>query len=186
MKQPLIFYKAQIFLLKYRIIWYDYVVAYFKNSMQRAMPLKELICLAGKNKVQIRIGGKDYTLVGIEAEEYIQKVGLYIDKKINEITRSNSLLSTSMASILAAVNVADDFFKSHENEKRLEDELARACEELEKLRRENESLLESNSNLISRNTLLQLELAKREAELSEVRASLERTSRKKEPGYEEG
>nr|WP_114296979.1 cell division protein ZapA [Anaerobacterium chartisolvens] len=142
--------------------------------------------MAGKNKVHIRIGGKDYTLVGIEAEEYIQRVGLYIDKKINEITRSNSLLSTSMASILAAVNVADDFFKSRENEKRLEDELERACEELEKLRHENERLLESNSNIISRNTLLQLELAKREAELSEVRASLERTSRKKESGYEEG
>jgi cell division protein ZapA len=34
-----------------------------------------------KNKVNVRIAGKDYTLVGTESDEYIQKVGLYIDKR---------------------------------------------------------------------------------------------------------
>jgi len=62
--------------------------------------------MAEKNKVEVRIAGKDYTLVGCESEEYIQKVALYIDKKMTEIMRMNNKLSTSMASVLTAVNVA--------------------------------------------------------------------------------
>ena len=34
-----------------------------------------------KNKVYVRIAGKDYTLMGVESDEYIQKIGMYIDKK---------------------------------------------------------------------------------------------------------
>jgi len=52
--------------------------------------------MAEKNKVEVRIAGKDYTLVGCESEEYIQKVALYIDKKMTEIMRMNNKLSTSM------------------------------------------------------------------------------------------
>ncbi|MCX8130798.1 MAG: cell division protein ZapA [Clostridia bacterium] len=125
--------------------------------------------MAEKNKVDIRIAGKEYTLVGSESDEYIQKVGLYIDKKMNEIMRINSKLSTSMAAVLTAINVADDYFKAHENEGYLKKELKKASEELERLREDNRSLVSENSSINSKVTSLQLELAKREAELNEVR-----------------
>jgi cell division protein ZapA len=127
-----------------------------------------------KNKVDVRIAGKDYTLVGSESDEYIQKVGLYIDKKMNEIMKANGRLSTSMAAVLTAINVADDFFKAHDAENNLRKELKKAQDELEKLRETNKVISSENAILNNRNTNLQLELAKREAELGEVRNSLDK------------
>lgn len=130
-----------------------------------------------KNKVGVRIAGKEYTLVGIESDEYIQKVALYIDKKMNEIVKINSKLSTSMAAVLAAVNVADDFFKTHENEVHLKKELKYIQEEVARLREENKQLVNENAVLANKANHLQLELVKREAELNEVRNSTGRTIR---------
>lgn len=132
--------------------------------------------MTGRNKVIIRIAGKDYTVVGVEAEEYIQKVGLYIDKKMNEIMRVNSKLSTSLAAVLTAVNVADDFFKVSESDVRHKNELNKLNEELQLFREEKRQLSQENTALTSTNSGLQLELAKREAELREVRNSLEKAT----------
>ncbi|MDP4182396.1 MAG: cell division protein ZapA [Bacillota bacterium] len=134
--------------------------------------------MSSKNKVNIRIAGKDYTLVGVESEEYIQRVGLYIDKKINEIMKQNARLSTSMAAVLTAINVADDYFKAFEAEKNLEKELEDVKAELEKLKETNKFLSNENSVCTSKNTNLRLELAKREAELGEVRNSLDKVRHK--------
>lgn len=139
--------------------------------------MKELILVSDKNKVEVRIGGKDYTLVGVESEEYIQKVALYIDKKMNEIMRVNNKLSTSMASVLSAVNVADDYFKAYENVINLNKELKAANEEIGRLKEENRRLTNENAIVSNKNTNFQLELAKREAELSEVRNSLEKITK---------
>lgn len=133
--------------------------------------------MTSKNKVVIRIAGKDYTLVGMESDEYIQKVGLYIDKKMNEILMRNNRLSTSLAAVLTAINVADDFFKSREAEINVTKEKEAVNEELEKLKNEIMQLKEENSSLAAKNTTLQLELAKREAELGEVRNSIDKGSR---------
>ncbi len=133
--------------------------------------------MTSKNKVVIRIAGKDYTLVGVESDEYIQKVGLYIDKKMNEILMRNNRLSTSLASVLTAINVADDFFKSRDTELSIRREKEAASEELERLKKEIMQLKEENSSLSAKNTKLQLDLAKREAELGEVRNTLDKGSR---------
>mgnify|MGYP001340817358 FL=1 len=133
--------------------------------------------MAERNKVNVRIAGKDYTLVGKETEEYIQKVALYVDKKLNTIMNQNSKLSTSMASVLAAINIADDYFKACENIDNLSRELNSLREEIQKLRDENTSLANENEVLINKNTNYQLQLAKREAELNEVRNSFKREKR---------
>jgi cell division protein ZapA len=131
--------------------------------------------MSGKNKVYVRIAGKDYTLVGVESDEYIQKIAMYIDKKMIEIMKVNSRLSTSMAAVLTAVNVADDYVKAHESEHHLKKELKHINEEVEKLKGENRRLISENALLSGRGTNLQLELAKREAELHEVRNSQNKT-----------
>jgi len=91
---------------------------------------------------------------------------------MNEILMRNSSFSTSLAAVLTAINVADDFFKSRESESVVNKEKESIREELEKLSSENVYLKEENNTLSSKNTALQLELAKREAELGEVRNSL--------------
>ncbi|NJD01390.1 MAG: cell division protein ZapA [Ruminiclostridium sp.] len=133
--------------------------------------------MMGKNKVEVKIAGKDYAIVGAESEEYIQKVGLYIDRKMNEVMRSNNKLSTSMAAVLTAMNVADDYFKCHESESLLKKELKKLQEEFSGLKEEKKKVSEENSVISSNNSNLQLELAKREAELREVRNSLDKATR---------
>lgn len=133
--------------------------------------------MTSKNKVVIRIAGKDYTLVGTEPDEYIQKVGLYIDKKMNEILLRNSSFSTSLAAVLTAINVADDYFKARTQELTLAKEKDALAEEVERLRNEVSHLKEQNTALTAKNTSLQVDLAKREAELGEVRNSVNKGSR---------
>ena len=132
--------------------------------------------MAGKNKVIVKIAGKDYALVGVESEEYIQKIALYVDKKTTEVIRANSTLSTAMASVLTSLNVADDFYKALQERNTFENELNEARIMLDRLKSENKSYMEDNERLTTKNTNLQLELAKREAELSEVRNSLEKAT----------
>jgi len=135
---------------------------------------KELILVSSKNKVEVRIAGKDYTLVGIESDEYMQKIALYIDRKMTEIMRVNSKLSTSMASVLTAVNVADDYFKARESVVSLSTENKNAQDEILRLKEENKRLTNENAIVSNKNTNFQLELAKREAELNELRKSFEK------------
>lgn len=89
--------------------------------------------MAEKNKIEVFIGGKVYKIAGEESEEYMQKVARYIDKKMQEISgaQRSTVLSTSMISILTAINVADDYFKLKE-----ENELLK--EKINKLSREQE------------------------------------------------
>lgn len=135
--------------------------------------------MAEKNRVDVRIGGVDYTLLGQESEEYIQRVAFYIDKKMNEIMRANNKLSTSMAAVLTAINVADDLFKTKVSENNQSQELKRIKQEMEALKAERDRLAEENALLAERNSGMQIELAKREAELTEVRNSLERVTSSK-------
>lgn len=136
--------------------------------------------MTSKNKVELRIAGKDYTIVGVEPEEYIQRVGLYIDKKMADVMRVNNKLSTSLAAVLTAINVADDFFKCRESELNTKKELKKALEELESLKETRQRLMQENSTLNGLNTSLKLELAKREAELGEVRNSLNKAEKVRE------
>ncbi len=133
--------------------------------------------MTAKNKVELRIAGKDYTIVGTEPEEYIHRVGLYVDKKMTDIMRHSNKLSTSMAAVLTAINISDDFFKCYESEQNLKKELKKATEQLERLSEENKALRQENQELNSQNADLRLELAKKETEIREVRISLDKAER---------
>lgn len=135
--------------------------------------------MAEKNRVEVRIAGNDYTLLGVESEEYIHKVALYIDKKMNEILRGSNKLSTSMAAVLTAVNVADEYIKSRERENILGQELKRLRNEVENLMSERNRLMQDNAFLTEQHSDMQIEMVKREAELNEVRASLDKMSSSK-------
>lgn len=137
------------------------------------------VCVACRNKVEVKIGGTNYTLVGTEAGDYLKKVALYIDNKMNEITRLNNRLSTSTAAVLTAANVADDFFKSQEKELAAKKQLSQAFKEIEKLREELRKLKDENSLLEDKNNSLQLEIVRRESEMNEFKSYQEIMKRQK-------
>lgn len=137
--------------------------------------------MADRNKVCVRIAGNEYILCGGESAEYIQRVALYVDRKANEIMKANHTLSTSMASVLTAVNVADEMFKNKEQKESLQIELEQARKALQELKRDNEELTRQLQKTNEENRQLVIELTKREAELSEVRNSLAKATGENPP-----
>ncbi|ANW99861.1 cell division protein ZapA [Thermoclostridium stercorarium subsp. thermolacticum DSM 2910] len=128
--------------------------------------------MAGKNKVNVRIAGNEYTVCGYESPEYMQRVALYVDQKVTEIMKANQALSTSMASILSAINVVDDMFKLAEAKDALEKELESVKRELQQVKQERDMLSQQLQKANEENKHLLLELTRCETELSEVRNSL--------------
>ncbi len=95
--------------------------------------------MVDKNKIEVFIGGRIYTLLGEESQEYMQKVALYIDKKMAQIVRSDrtNALSTTMIATLTSINVADDLFKHRESSEKFQKELLKTEKQLE----ENEKII---------------------------------------------
>ena len=130
--------------------------------------------MSTKNKVSLKIAGKEYTIIGTESEEYMHKIGNYVDKKLSEIMRTSVKLNSAMASVLTALNVADDFFKAREAENYFKDELLKMKKQLDELRKENESNKGDLESISRQNNELHITIAKREAELGEVRSLLKK------------
>ncbi len=63
------------------------------------------------NKVTVRINGQEYTVKGDEQEEYLRKVGKEVNHLISSVMERNHQIDTSSASVLAALNAVDKFYK---------------------------------------------------------------------------
>lgn len=120
-------------------------------------------------KVEVKINNIEYTLVTNEPEEYVQRVALLVNKRMNEIGEGSSQLSTAMKAVLTAINLADECLKNESVLDNLRIELKGYMEEskglgteLEEKRLEVEKLREDVHKL-------QIDLAKRETELSGLR-----------------
>jgi len=128
--------------------------------------------MSDKNKVVVRIAGNEYILCGSESPEYIQKIAMMVDRKLRDITCKNHLLSTSMASVLTAVNMADELVKTQEAYDKSEYELKELKKKIQELREDVYRYKQENEKLKEVQSQLQIELTRRETELKEVRKAL--------------
>ena len=78
--------------------------------------------MAAKRDIQVLIGGKVYTLSGYESEEYLQKIALYINNKMDEMDQIPNYrrLSMDMQKTLLELNIADDYHKAKKQVEMLE------------------------------------------------------------------
>ena len=99
---------------------------------------EEVHRMSSKNKTEVLIDGKIYTLSGYESEEYLQRVATYINNKLAELKKLDGYarLSQELKSILLELNVADDFFKAKNQVEMVEEELAQKDQELYDLKHE--------------------------------------------------
>ena len=86
---------------------------------------EEVHRMSSKNKTEVLIDGKIYTLSGYESEEYLQRVATYINNKLAELKKLDGYarLSQELKSILLELNVADDYFKAKNQVEMVEEEL---------------------------------------------------------------
>ena len=94
------------------------------------------------NRVVISICGEEYTFVAEEAPSYIQKVGAYVNDKMDDILTSAKVGRTD-AAVLTAANIADELFKAQAASEQLRsqikgylDEAGKAQAEVSELKRE--------------------------------------------------
>ena len=94
--------------------------------------------MSSKNKTEVLIAGKIFTLSGYESEEYLQKVATYINNKIAEFKKLDGYnhQTKENKSILLELNIADDYFKAKKQVEMLEEELSEKDKELYDLKHE--------------------------------------------------
>ena len=94
--------------------------------------------MSSKNKTEVLIDGKIYTLSGYESEEYLQRVATYINNKLAEFKKRDGYgrQSREIKSILLELNIADDYFKAKKQVEMIEDELSQKDRELYDLKHE--------------------------------------------------
>lgn len=102
-----------------------------------------------KMKTVVKIAGKEYMMAGYETPEYMHRVALYVDRKIEELERSNWNLSSTMLAVLTAANIADEFLKLQDEMPVLQERITQLKEELRTLQKENAMLLEGKKTNIS-------------------------------------
>jgi len=64
-----------------------------------------------KNLVRVEILGREYVLKSDEDQGRIEKIAAYVNQKIREVSGGPQAVSTLNAAILAALNIADDYFR---------------------------------------------------------------------------
>ena len=95
-----------------------------------------------ENRITVNICGTDYTVTAEESPSYMQKVAALVDAKMSEITASGRV-SRMDAAVLAAMNIADEYFREQQAGENLRrqvksylDEAAQAKNEASELKRQ--------------------------------------------------
>lgn len=129
--------------------------------------------MSEKQKLEVRISGRDYTLVSEESPEYIHRVAFYVDQKMKQIEANNPRLSISMSAVLTSLNIGDEFLKEREEKEHLGESVRLKEEELQRVLEQNRSLQQQLDELQKQYQALQIRYAKKETELEDALKSFE-------------
>ncbi len=64
------------------------------------------------HRMEIKICGNTYRILGDENPEHIKKISEYVDAKMRAITTDSDMVSTGKVAVLTALHIADEFFKT--------------------------------------------------------------------------
>ena len=111
--------------------------------------------MAAKNDIDITIGGKTFTLSGVESEAYLREVASYLNEKLRNFSDDAAYwkLPNDMRNVMLQLNLADDYFKERSRVEELagqvqdlESHRDRALQELDEMQK---AAQESSSRIIA-------------------------------------
>ena len=88
-----------------------------------------------ENRITVTICGEEYTFTAEESPSYMQKVAGMVNEKMSYIL-ANSHVSRTDAAILAAVNIADEYFKNQGASENIRSQLKNYLDEANKAKAE--------------------------------------------------
>jgi cell division protein ZapA len=71
--------------------------------------------------IKVYILGQEYLVKSEEGEDHVRKVASYVNEQIENIIETTKTVTTFKVAILAAMRIADEYFKEMEKSKRLVD-----------------------------------------------------------------
>jgi len=75
-----------------------------------------------KQRTTVRVAGREYTLVSPDSPAHLNRVAEYVDRQLDEAMRSGRL-PLGTASVMVALNVADELMKAQDENSRLRREI---------------------------------------------------------------
>ncbi len=114
----------------------------------------------------VKINNAEYRIVCDADEEYVQRVAYHVDKKMRDIIAGDKRLSTSMAAVLTAVNIADEYKQAQEDNEKLRAQLLKYAEEAGASKLQLDKLNAELTRLKAENQELKMKVVKLETELN--------------------
>ena len=85
-----------------------------------------------KNRITVTIADQQYTLIADQEAAAVERIAAHVDEKVREVM-DGSRLSTADGAILAAMNIAEEYFKEVEALENLRRQLKEYSEESARL-----------------------------------------------------
>ncbi len=70
--------------------------------------------------MKVRIWGQDYAIKSDLEEDYVLEVASYVNRKIEEVLRTNKTVAVLKVAILACLNIANDYFQTRKEKEEFE------------------------------------------------------------------
>lgn len=77
-----------------------------------------------KTSVTVRIAGEEHVIRASAEPEYTRACARFVDERILEVRRQSGLIESHKAAILAAMAIADQYFRARDSLEELEEEVA--------------------------------------------------------------
>ena len=88
-----------------------------------------------KNRITVTIADQEYNLVAAEEQSYMERVAAHVDAELRQVL-AGSKASLVDGAILAALNIADQYFKEVEASENLRRQLKENLEESARMKLE--------------------------------------------------
>lgn len=138
-----------------------------------------------RRKIDVKIDGRNFTMVGAGSQEYIEGLASYVDKIIKEVASKNDRLSQIMTATLAALHIADQLRQS---EKELDELKFKAKDPLDKYDDVCEELNEAKEKIATLNNMCeqyQRQITEYDKKREEIELVLEQFKQEMEINKEE-
>lgn len=79
--------------------------------------------LADRSKVRVDILGQEYVLKGTESPEYLEMLGKFIAKRMDQTYQNNPVYGPTKVAVLVSLQLADELNKLKEDYEKMVEEL---------------------------------------------------------------
>lgn len=113
------------------------------------------------NKVKLNIGGVDLILNTTEDPKYMQQLADEVNARIRELTRNSTYVSTTMASVITALEFCDKLKKNYCEIGDMSTDISKLETEITELRLESEEARREIERINNENQRLRAKLARK-------------------------